>query len=400
MTLARHIFILVILSGAIFATPAHAVNCDRKPDHPQCEPPPPPPPPPPPTDDGAICADSDGEFPAFAYKTETVTGKRRKKKTTTDFFVANSTGDCTIKVFSTSVPTSHPDFRQRADGVGRIVWSQENSVGSDYPTIRLIEFDVTDRVIDTALPLTQSIIHTVPVAEAVGAGAPVLADNSDRVIFTVGGSDGNGGWINYLNITDISTACSPCMTTRILELFSEEFFPLGDGLAMNEAEDRIFFSTSEPVLNPFRRLSFIQNENGVWSAPVEVINNNEPGFEGWNFRELDVAAYSSGSGEILAFHYEENGVQTAVKIIGTGSCTVDPARIGSCFSAGLSTEIAHLPFTAVPTFTEVPYGNTGAPSLTIQAIDNGDWTFYNADLDDFNLELIPDMPNERLVIGQ
>ena len=117
-----------------------------------------------------------------------------------------------------------------------------------------------------------------------------------------------------------------------------------------------------------------------------------------SFRELDVGTSASGD-EIIAVHYEENGDQTAVKVLSVENCTVDPTRIGSCFSAGLSSEIGHIPFVAVPTFTSIPFGNTASPSLVIQAVESGNWITYNYELDSFDLEIVPNMPDERLTIG-
>jgi hypothetical protein len=388
-------FILIIFFGAalVMGAPASAANCNKNPDHPQCgdgEPPTPPP-------TGSDCETSDGVFPALAYKTETVTGKRRNQKTTTDIFVANSTSSCTIKVFTTDVGISDIRYKQGSNGINRIVWSQENSVGSDFPTARMIQFSTAGKIIKSGLPLAESTVYSVPVTSNVGIGAPILSDNASLVVFSVEESDGQGGWLDHINISDISNCLGECPTTRVLELSNQGIFPFGDGLALNSTGERIFFGLHDRIAD-VHKLSFIENQGGTWSAPVDVVTDMDTGYSNRSFRELDAGLSATGD-EIVAVHYEENGAQTAVKILSTANCTVDPMRSASCFSAGLSGEVAHIPYVAIPTFTNTPFGSTASPSLAIQAFQNGSWVLYNAELSGFSLEPIPNMPNQRITIG-
>jgi len=396
MTTVTRIVVLLMFFGAAmtFSALASAANCAKNPNHPHCgggEPPPPPPP------TGTDCLNEDGAFPAVAYKTETETGKRRKRRTITDVYVANSTGTCAVKVFTTEVSISSIDYKQRSDGLGRIVWSQDASVGSAYPTIRMMEFEFSNKTIISGVPLSQSTVYSVPVSSSVGIGAPALSDDASQVIFSVEESDGQGGWLDHINIADVSNCISNCPTTRILEMSNQGIFPLGDGLAMNTGGDRIYFASHDRTAD-VHKLSFIEDQGGMWSSPTDVVTDDDSGNAGRSFRELDAGTSATGD-EVVAVHYEQNGSQTAVKVLSAENCTVDPARSASCYSTGLSTEVAHIPYVAVPTFTNTTFGVTPAPGLAIQHFDGTNWVFHIADLSTFGLELVPDMPDQRLAIG-
>lgn len=380
--ISRIITIITLCAGGlVFASPALAVNCDKNPNHHKCGVNEPPPPPPLPSDGGAACAESAGLFPAFAYKTTSVTGKRRKKVTTTEIFVANSVGDCSIKIFGTTVDVSDLDYVQRGDGVGRIVWTGSQD---SFPTIQMLDFSVTDRVIDTDLPLTESIAYTMPISENVGLLSVILSDDGNRIVFSVEQSDGQGGWLDHINITEVENCSSNCPTSRIREFPNE-----GVGhLAINSSGNRIYFSSHDRIADVYR-LAFIESQNGAWSAPTDIVTSEDSDYSNRSFREQDVGTWpleteTSSAGEIVAVHYEEMGVQTALKIFSVADCVVDPSRVVSCLSAGLIDEIGQIGFPAIPIFTSIPFGATAPPSLfldtrTLMGIWNADLTYFNVE---------------------
>lgn len=387
MITAKRIFFLVMFIGTTVAVPAHAANCAKNPGHPQCQSPPPPPPPP----DGADCQDADGVFPAFAYKEETVTVKGRKRQYTTDIFVANSAGDCSIKLFTADYHISELDYTQRDDGNGRIVWQRSLS---DYATIEMLEFLVTNKAITSSLPAIASSVFTDFdrwLSQRVN-----ISHDGNTILSTSSKHENDDLFTIRINISDVSNCISNCPTTIAREFLNESVGWFG--LAINAAGNRVYFAASNSD-NDVHRLSFIANQGGVWSDPIDVVTSEDPDYLSRSFRELDVGVSPSSGEEVVAVHYEENGVQTGVKVLNTGACTVDPLRIGSCYAANLSSELGQIPFLALPTFTNIPFGDTAVPGLAVQTFANGQWILYIADPDTFALELVSGMPNERLAIG-
>ncbi len=368
-------FLIASTSLAILfavANPALSANCSKVPDHPSCSSGDPPPPPP----DGNACANSAGVFPAVAFSRVIVTGKNRNRKETTELYVANSTGECSILVYS--VPhglIENIEYIQRADGEGRIIWDQETEAGASwrditYPSIRMVTFDVSNRGITTTLPLVESTIYTLPIPESSGILDKVLSHDGDHVYFSVeeAGTDGVR-WLNSLNTVDITTCKENCPFVEKFLIFPDE----GVGfLGINDTNNRLFFTSHDRITDVYR-LAFTEKVGSLWSNPTNIVTSHDAAYQGLRFVWLDAGSWPSQAdpaftGEIVSVTIEDYSSTTiGIDVFNTGACTVDENQSESCFAGQSSPMIRRFAGVRGSELTSLPFGSALPPSLFAKA---------------------------------
>jgi len=220
----------------------------------------PPPPPPPPTN----CTGAPGIFPAMAY-TKDVMGKSRGKITalSTDLFIANSTGSCSLKI-ANEVWLSNVNYRQ-VGSEGRIVYEHGNGIS-------MVKFHVTGGAVVEALPLVPTSVYEVT-APSAGIHNFILSKDAQTIFAAYERLIGTD-WIDSLRTIDISVCSSNC-TPQILYTFGAPY-SFGS-MAINDTDDRLYLNINDRFQSISNAtLSFLQKTAGVWSTtPRHIMNNSE-----------------------------------------------------------------------------------------------------------------------------
>ena len=230
---------------------------------------PPPPPPPPPTP--ASCP---GTFPAYAY-TKDVTKKQGSKVIllSTELYLANSTGTCSIKIAN---PVSQNglsqigliNYRQNGTG-GRIVFESNTGLG-------MVNFIVDAGTVTTALPLTISNVYG-----SLAWHTYTLSKNGQTIYMVDEVRDSNGNWIDTIRTVDIASCSSNC-PAQVLHTF-----PLGNNayhLSLNDAEDRLYMSFHDFGLDralflsckkqPVSGRHHVAMWSATWTVGIRVVGEN------------------------------------------------------------------------------------------------------------------------------
>lgn len=349
--------ILVVFAGslALFSLQATAHHCKGKhANDPGCGEPPPPPPP------AENCANAPGVFPAFAYSKKVVTGKRRKQKTRYDLYLADSTGACSLLIFQNDNDPLKISYRQLANGSGRIVWSEGGGT-----VIQMLNFEIDAGDITTPLPLIESTIYRHPNSEPVGIADAVLSHDASEMYFVVEVADGQGGWVDSINHTDLSTCAAECSWEPISQHSNEGI----SELAINAGGNRIYYSSHKRIPDIYQ-VAFIENQSGIWSAPTDIVTTMDAGYINHAFGPVSVGDWEyPGSGQpkkaisVVLGPLDGSAVSSiAFDVFDIENCKIDPLRLGSCFGASSALRIiagislvdtAALPFAKFSLFPSV-----------------------------------------------
>jgi len=145
----------------------------------------PPPPPPPPS--GSACVNMGGDFPAMAYSRGVFAKSGTYQRT--QFFVANSLGNCEVMVYDTADyngrpvnPSFHFDF---GTSKGTLAWQQLKDNGNTPAgrVVKVAQFTVTNQVVD-GLPLTATTIYRFPTSLNTAIEGVALSSDGGRVAFS------------------------------------------------------------------------------------------------------------------------------------------------------------------------------------------------------------------------
>jgi len=298
------------LHNLIFALGIVAVN----PNSSQAAKPTPPPPPAPP----AACP---GTFPAFAY-TKDVTKKQGNRiiVLSTDLYVANSTGTCSVKIANTVSRIGIVNYRQNGTS-GRIVFETSTGLG-------MVNFSVVAGAVTDSLPLTISNVYG-----SLAWHTYTLSKNAQTIYMVDEVRDTNGDWIDTIRTVHISSCSSNCPAQVLYT------FPLGNNayhLSLNDAEDRLYMSFYDFGLDR-GAISFMQKTAGAWSTSRrDVVSNLDGG-------------YSNGFGRLANGRWDFDGdlfqedvlaaeVDGVIRVFDVTNCA--DAGVQSCVGSGESTVVA------------------------------------------------------------
>lgn len=259
---------LIVFLMAMGSSPVMAkVDCDKRPEHPTCpddpNPDPPPPPDPDPEDPGSLCADSESDFPAFAYTVSTQLDNDPWLEYT-EIFLSNAEGNCAIKIYGTDEDywSLHLSYRYFPDdNTGRIVFTERKYIDDLFahaPTqIRMLNFSIDEGAIVEDLPLSSTLLVQAPDVDGIADGSLSFLDLSpmgDRVVF-VGSNNDDKPFIDEIKI---DCASNPECRQRI---FETKGVPLKSSLYSLDKE-RVYFTVDYPN----RNVVFIEKESGNWPA--------------------------------------------------------------------------------------------------------------------------------------
>jgi len=291
------------------------------------------------------CADKPSVFPAFAY---TVIKGGRKSKAT-NIYLSNADGDCSALIH-TAVEVEHLSFRLIGNS-GTIAWVQyqdENFSSKDsrskYDLIKVLRFQVDSKEV-TSVDSVETVANSGSdriYFESTGLsydGQFVAFIRSDVIVVV------QGTYIQDIREIDISICSSNCNQNII---YTTSYPKSLYSLSYSPRNNRVFFSGGINTSSDDERasqayISFIEKQNGLWSAPRELTyegngsyGDNYTGFV--TFSELDVALVDFGNSVLSeAVSYRFKNIFTGqrdVHVINTNNCSV--ADSGDCLSSGES----------------------------------------------------------------
>ena len=393
MNCAGHSFLFLIVLGLILSglSPSLTAHCDGNkhgPGHPHCEGGEEPPPPPPPV---VGCADvpGSGYFPAMAYTKQIVTGKRRKQVTTTDIYLADATGTCSVSVYSsTSHEPLHLDFALGEPDTNGVITGTLVYKTSGYPdTVQLLTLETQSGEILTALPLEPTQLLAAP------ANSLALSlDGEQLYVATEEPGSGSVDWIGKISQVDL-TACQVNCTATVLASFNDEGV---EWLSTSASGQRIYYSSHRRVPDIYQ-VALIENQGGSWSAPIDIVSSTDSGYTNVKFYDTSVTQWDvNGAGPVdaLAVTYESpyafGDGDFVLDILDVSTATATPAG-SSCFATSTCSSISSDAAPGVQakqaSFTAYPSnpGLSNPPNILI-----GEWLFRpdGAGV----IELDPDVP--------
>ena len=287
------------------------------------------PPPPPPVES---CADATGVFPSFAYSTDIHDGKHGTLSGH-DLFLANSDGDCSIKIHTNNA-TDWLNVSYRQDGSqGRLVWSQSEETGlgrrsndKGKPVVKMLDITVVDGELASS---SLSTVYMHPTGTSVAIFDAELSPDGNTIFYSFEGSDGSGGWVDSIHSIDVSSCSSGCASQIIA----------GPGqfgasrLSMNSSGQRLYFSGST------FGIGFLEVTGMTFSAIRTVASVTDPEYVGSQPYDISVGSWDfDGDGsanDVVAISLDN--VQT-VDILDVTQCSVSPSPI-SCLASGDSSII-------------------------------------------------------------
>lgn len=321
---------IVVITGLMaVGSNAFAANCDKNPTHPQCsgggggEPPP--------TPAGNDCFDAEGAFPAIAYTTSVTTGKRRKEKTITSLHLADSTGTCSIEVWSsdgTNLDFVSFSFAKVNGSLARIVFPDRRS-----SEVGMFEFQMDQKRITTPLPLQATTVHSVA---APGLSHIEISNDGSAIVFaTEEAGSGEIVWLDKLWKLDLSACQENCPADLILEANNEGF----DWVSISDDNQRIFYSSHKRIDDTYQ-VSMVRSLNDGWSDPVDVVSSAiDLGYSQAKFQTTSLTRWNQD--EVLSINVEltQNRDYVLDLINVEDITTFEPEPGVSCFSASVCTQI-------------------------------------------------------------
>lgn len=288
---------------------------------------PPKPPPEPPPDPGAACAESDSFFPAFVYAFGS------------EIRLSNAAGDCSILVHELinteirGIDASSIKYRlfatEGGGWLGKVIWSeqQDYTVQNGWPPteVRMLEFQVSDQVITTPLPLEPRVLLVEPEGWE-NFETPDLSPDGERFVVQVKYSDDAGS--AYIFEYDIpgSGPIDPLSGELVVELNAEDLgleivYGSRPTYGIVSDGDRVYFGYGKPQ----RNLAFVEKAaDERWSSDVQLVVTREDGQGGPG----DVGIWSDGS-EVVARLNEVDGLES-IEILDVDACVTGE---GACVLA-------------------------------------------------------------------
>lgn len=303
------------------------------------------PPPPEPEPVETSCKGYGSDFPAFAVKQ--LKYGRKGSVSGYDILLSNQGGDCTVKLVSVSDNSDQIDLKLKvASSSGMVIWRQTNdekasrkSGGERFDVIRSINFQVSNKEVSSI-----SSVNTLANSRSndIEYNAIDLSADSNTLLVQ-SAQPGASSYYMSLHEIDIYGCSSNCSLNPI---YTEVPDLVVLDAKYNDSGNRIYLVgyyrniSSNGSLAGMGYISFIENQNGIWSSQRHVALENNGLFGSdysypYPFKHLDVASTDLGSGvtESVAYTFYNPATGTGqfeVQVIDAGNCTVSGS--GDCLS--------------------------------------------------------------------